>query len=655
MSYGGGPSAGPDGSSTRDVAELERALEEMEQRFSALAEASVDGVVISVDGVVLEVNRAGAAMLGLQTGDVVASSIATYFDEADLEIVAKNIASGREEPYQVTLRRPDGLRIPVEIRAKNVQYRGRRARATLVRDITERRRTFAALGRWEHLFRHAHFGIASFRDEMRFELINPAFASMHGYAMEELLGEPIWRVVPQTSEAQVRADLELAASGGRRIFEAVHVRKDGSEFPVLIDLSVVPQEEPGLRYYAVHVRDQSAKKEAEKHRAMLEERVRHAQTTESLAILAGGIAHDFNNLLVGILGNADVLVSELPVGSRVRTGAENLRTAARRAAELTQQMLAYSGKGRFVLASLDLNGLVEEMPELLNLTLGRQVPIRLELLPDLPEAPGDLAQVRQVLLNLLLNAVDAIVDESGEIAVRTGVSTSAPEGFVICLPGPEAPSSSFVFVEVSDTGIGMDEGTMRRMFEPFFTTKFAGRGLGLAVVLGVVKAHHGSILVRSAPDGGTTIRVMLPTGSIDVERAPVSSTPPSAKWRGTGRVLVVDDEVAVRHVASAILTRAGFEVVVAQNGFQALEFFDAEPDAFRLVLLDMTMPELGGAEVFHALRARRPNLPVLLSSGYDESQAVTELGSAFPVHFIQKPYEVAALLSRVRSLLEPAS
>lgn len=653
MSYGGEPPGGA-GSQTRVHApEGASVLDELRARFEALAEACLDGVIIVVEGEVVEVNRAGAEMLGLRPGDMIARRIREYFDEEHFKIVAANISAGLEEPYEVYVRRPDGTRLPVEIRGKNVTYLGRSARATLVRDITERRRAEARLGRWEHLFRNAHFGVATFGSDLRFDLVNAAFSRMHDEGSEGLIGQSIWRVVSGGSRPRVEAELARVPVEGRRVFECTHQRKDGAEFPVLVDVSAVRQEEtPGL-YYAAHVRDLSSEKQAERARALLEERVRHGEKLESLGILAGGIAHDFNNLLVGILGSADVLLADLPEDSPARADAEQLRNAARRASELTQQMLAYSGKSRFVLSAVQLNELVRELEPLLTLPRGR--PLALELSDDLPPVRADATQLRQVLMNLITNASDALPRQGGRISVRTGVHGESPNGYIFIFPTGELLVGDYLFVEVTDNGAGMTPETVARMFEPFFTTKFAGRGLGLAAALGIVRAHRGAILVRSIPGEGTSVRVLLPAGATEDLPAPRPAEEPSpTPWRASGRALVVDDEVAVRHVAQAILSRAGFEVALAEDGARALELLEQEPEAFRLVLLDMTMPGMTGAEVYRAIRARWPELAILLSSGYDESEAVAEIGADTPVHFIQKPYEVATLLSRVRTVLDSA-
>lgn len=651
MRHEGEPPGGAASPTSLEPHDLARALQELEKRFEALADASVDGVVISAGGQVLEVNRAGAEMLGLQPGDMVAHAIREYFDEPDLAVVAANIAAGREEPYEVHMRHPDGRRIPIELRAKNVQYMGGPARATVVRDISERRKAEAVLGRWEHLFRNTQFGIATLDEHMRFELLNAAFARTHGFSAAELRGAPMGIVLSEKSASVMEQQMLRTQEEGRRLFESRHQRKDGSEFPVLVDLSFVRQDRGQGPYYAMHIRDLSDEHAAQRARHALEERVRHSEKLESLGILAGGIAHDFNNLLVGILGNADLLMHELPPDSRSRTSAENLRVAARRAAGLTQQMLAYSGKTQLELVPLALNDLVKEMDSLLDKALSHRVPLQFDLSDAEPVVLGDGTQLRQVLMNLITNAADAAPEKSGRITVRTGLQRGTPEGFVAVHPDSGEPAPGpHVYMEVSDNGVGMPSETVGRMFEPFFTTKFAGRGLGLAAALGIVRSHRGAILVRSAVGEGTSVRVLLPAAS-ELPEAKTVLKSGSAAWKASGRALVVDDELAVRHVASAILSRAGFEVEVAVDGEQALELVDAATVPFRFVLLDMTMPRMSGAEVYRVIRARHPDIHVLLSSGYAERDAAAEVSEGAPIHFIQKPYEVAALLRSVRRLL----
>jgi nitrogen-specific signal transduction histidine kinase/CheY-like chemotaxis protein len=387
---------------------------------------------------------------------------------------------------------------------------------------------------------------------------------------------------------------------------------------------------------------------AEEERRHLEDQIRHAQKLESLGLMAGGIAHDFNNLLVGILGNASQALSKLEEKSPARADIQNLEKAADRAAELCKQLLAYSGRGRFEVQPLDLSELVQDLADLLEVAVSRKGLLRYELAPELPMVEADAAQLRQVLMNLVTNASEALAGAEGPITVSTRVMHLDQE-----LENPvvgSVPPGRHVCLEVADAGCGMDEDTLGKMFDPFFTTKFTGRGLGLAAVLGIVRGHYGAIDVHSEPGKGTTIRALLPCSESHRRTAP-RAAPSREVVRGSGTVLVVDDEEIVRDVAQQTLEQAGYRVLTAADGAEGVRTFVENKDEISLVLLDMTMPGLGGEESFRVLRGLRSGIRVLLSSGYDEQEVTSRFESPSPDGFIQKPYRPADLLARIRDVL----
>jgi two-component system cell cycle sensor histidine kinase/response regulator CckA len=318
-------------------------------------------------------------------------------------------------------------------------------------------------------------------------------------------------------------------------------------------------------------------------------------------------------------------------------------------------MLAYSGKGKFVVESLDLSKLVEEMAHLLRVSVSKKAILRFNLADHLPAIHADATQIRQVVMNLITNASDALGPRSGVVVVNTGV-TYADRAYLSATPThDELPAGYYVYVEVTDTGCGMDADTLTRIFDPFFTTKFSGRGLGLSAVLGIVRGHHGALKVDSAPGRGTTFRVLFPRSeapesSGEAATGEKSTTGPD--WRGTGTLLVVDDEEAVRIVAKMTLERFGFSVLTAGDGQEALECFRAHAGEITAVLLDMTMPKMSGEEVFQELRRIRPDIPIILSSGYDEEDAVSLFTGQKLAGFVQKPYRPMELLEKVRTVLQ---
>ena len=395
--------------------------------------------------------------------------------------------------------------------------------------------------------------------------------------------------------------------------------------------------------------DITARKQAELAAGAAAERVHERQRLESLGVLAGGIAHDFNNLLMGVLGNASLALAELPPSSLAAGVVRDIETAARRAAELTRQLLAYSGRGSFVLQRLDLSRLVEETGQLLSAVISKRASVHYQLEPGLPAIEADQTQVRQVAMNLLTNASDALNDLGGTIHVRTTHLELDAEAAARPVQGGELHPGPYVTLIVRDSGAGMDAETVARMFDPFFTTKFQGRGLGLAAVLGIVRAHHGAIRVHSTPGAGTTVSVYFP--AVGSEAPPVEVVPRTA-GTASGTILVVDDEPIVRSVTERILARAGYDVLLAGDGLEALALLDAHRPQVSLVLLDLTMPELGGEETFERLRARWPDLPVVFSSGYSVEGALGDLLDRGVVGYIQKPYSLDDLLLAVRTTLE---
>jgi signal transduction histidine kinase len=384
----------------------------------------------------------------------------------------------------------------------------------------------------------------------------------------------------------------------------------------------------------------------EEERQRLERRVQEAQRLESLGVLAGGVAHRFNNLLVGVLGNASLAKEMVPPGSPARAALEEIETSAQQAAELCGQMLFFSGRGRFVVGPLDLSAAVEQMKPLLELTAGEDAALHYELAAGLPPIEGDAAQIRQMILNLVTNAVEALTGPGGRITVTTGARRCGREDWAEAHRGEDLPEGMYVSLEVRDTGRGMDPQTLGKIFDPFFTTKFTGRGLGLAAVLGIVRGHRGAIQVASAPGQGTTFRVLLPA-------AAAAAAPPPGAGRGKAgdRVLVIDDDAMVRGVTAAALRAAGLDVLTASGGREAVEAARAQSGQVGLVLLDLVMPEAGGEETLHELRRLLPGTPVLLVSGCTEKEATARFAGQGLAGFVQKPWRVPDLIERVRRLL----
>ena len=473
--------------------------------------------------------------------------------------------------------------------------------------------------------------------QFRIRFVNAAALAVGDVRRETLVGSNVWAQYPDLEGSIFHQSYKaVLAEGSPRHFEEHCAASD-----TWVSVFAYPAEDGVVAV----LQDITSRRRAER----LEADLQQSQKLESLGVLAGGIAHDFNNLLVGILGNASLALLDLMADSPARRGVEEIEQAGQRAAELTRQLLAYAGKGRFVIESVDASAIVSEMAALLRTGVSNQASMQLDLPTQLPAVDVDTTQFRQVVMNLITNASDALAGDAGLISIRTGRLQLNAENLSSCVAGSNAAPGDFVFIEVRDTGVGMDAPTMARIFDPFFSTKFTGRGLGLAATLGIMRGHRGAIRVRSALGAGTSMTLHFPVSD---QRAPDNSTPRDTAWRGTGHVLVVDDEASVRAVTRALLQRRGFTVTDAIDGRAALDAVRAHPNDFSLVLLDLTMPGLGGKETFQALRELRPDLRVVLMSGYNEHEVPRLFVDRGLAGFLQKPFRSDELYATVARILE---
>ncbi len=381
-----------------------------------------------------------------------------------------------------------------------------------------------------------------------------------------------------------------------------------------------------------------------------EARLREAQKLESLGLLAGGVAHDFNNLLVGVIGNASLAQEMLPPEHEAGELLSGVLKAGEQAAHLTRQMLAYAGKGKFLVEALDISTLIPDMSILVRPSIPKKTALQFDLKQDLPPILADRGQVQQVFMNLALNAAEAIGSREGTITVRTGVENVNARYVQLHSEAEGLQPGKYVCLEVRDTGCGMDEATRARIFDPFFTTKFTGRGLGLAAVAGIVRGHKGAIAVTSAPGKGSCFTVLFPSAARDSEEPAVAAGKPMS--RGAGVVLVVDDEPIVLEMAKKALERQGYTVLAADGGQAAIELLRSRPgEDVSLVVLDQSMPNMNGEEVLPELRKLRPEVKVVMSSGYSESETMLLIKGQRVSGFIQKPYTAAGLAEKVKRCL----
>ncbi len=418
--------------------------------------------------------------------------------------------------------------------------------------------------------------------------------------------------------------------------DEVFWRRDGSAFPVEYWSHPIFDEQGETIGCVVTFLDISELRDAERQRSRIEKQVQHAQRLESLGILAGGIAHDFNNILSAILGNAALAQRKVindPIDAKQKL--EKIVQSCDRAAVLCRQMLAYSGKGKFIVRALNLSASVEEITHLLEVSLEKGVVLKYALEEELPAVEADEAQIQQLIMNLVTNANEAIGKKSGVISISTG-AMQADSNYLLDCYGDNPVPGRYAYVEVNDTGCGMDAATRDKIFDPFFTTKFTGRGLGMSAVLGIVRGHKGALKLYSEPKRGSSFKFMLPVSS-SVVMDQMMEPKAQDKWRGHGLVMVVDDEQAVREAAIMMLEDIGFITISAENGLQALELYRQRGPEIVGVLMDLTMPKMGGEECFRELRRINPDIKVVLTSGYNEQDAIQHFAGKRLAAFIQKP------------------
>jgi PAS domain S-box-containing protein len=622
-----------------------------------LFDESPMAIGFSRDGVMLDANPAYVRLFGYASGAElrgrsILEQIAPSHRARIVEMVAQR-ALGHPVPqhYQTRGLRKDGTEFPFDVTTTRVVVADGPLTIAFIADVSERDNAVEALRASEERFRTlsgAAFEGVFVHAEGKIVLANEAGAAMYGFEPAEMVGASVMELTAPESRALVVAHVRRGSSDP---YEGVARRKDGSTFFAEVrGRSLSHQGRPAR---VAIVRDITERRRAEDEQRALAERVRQAQKLESLAVLAGGVAHDFNNILT-VMTNAVALAKrEGGLGPTSAGYLDTIELAAQRAAELCRQMLAYAGKAAFAREAVDLSALVADMSGMLEVSIAKRASLVRELAPGLPTVVGDATQIRQVVMNLVLNAAEAMGGPDGTIVVSTGAGTYGAEAFARSAAGGGDPKpGTYVYLDVRDDGVGMDGPTVAQMFDPFFTTKFVGRGLGMAAVLGIVRGHAGAIDVESRPGVGTRIRVLLPASAADV---PKKSSRPAGDLRGQGVVLLVDDERIVRISTQRLLEKFGFEVLVAHDGVEAIEVFRAQSGRIGAVLLDFTMPRMDGIETLKELRRIAPEIPVVLTSGYGarrlgDSQNVPQSG-ALPDAVLAKPYAAEELLATLQQVM----
>jgi PAS domain S-box-containing protein len=617
---------------------------------------------LTVDGDRIYVNDETCRLTGYERTELVGAKIWNTFtgiNAARYQQLWSLVKQRGTHLFETSLATRTGVNVPVEVGLSHIDFGGREIVFAIARDITARKAAEQALRDSEERLRLTQHAldlaqdIVSIMDADGNRLyVNETFCRFTGRSREEIFTTKVWETNPPLNEARYRALWDDVRRRGNSSFELEMLSFSGERLPIEVNASFLTFD--GREAVCTISRDLGPRRAAESEKKRMEEQLRETQKLESLGVLAGGIAHDFNNLLTGILGHASLARDRLPDGHDLHESLAQIEQSSTRAAELCQQMLAYAGKGRFIVGAVNLSKLVGETAKLLDLSIEHRAALQLGLAEDLPPVLADATQMRQIVMNLVLNAAEAVTPDSGRIGVTTGRMQVDATFLANARVAGGLRQGEAVYLEVTDNGCGMDPATLERIFDPFFTTKFTGRGLGLAAVQGIVRSHDGALQVRSAPGKGTTFRLVLAP-----YKGPKTSTlPPFAPSResrppvASGRILVVDDEDSVRSVTRQVLERTGFTVEIAEDGERALERLKKGAPDFSLILLDFTMPRLDGSQTLREILQIQPNARVMMMSGFSETEARQRLGDLPIVGFIQKPFDFPTLRARIEQIFQ---
>ena len=643
----------------RDVTariEAETKLLESEDRFRQLNEFSFSGIFIHQEGIVRECNAELCRMTGYDRDEIIGrDGIRLCVPEFRNQVI-KKIQADDEQAYEIAILRKNGDRLPVEIHARNVVYHGSRARVVELRDISAYRKTEDALKksrlRYRQLYNEAHKAEELYQSllnssadaimlldiESKVQFVNPAFTKIFGWTLPEM-GAARIRYVPRPLKQSFADLLEKILDMDHPIhgFETQRYTKDGRLLDVSISASRYLDHAGDVTGILLILRDISDMKRYHYHMAQ-------AQKMESLGTLAGGIAHDFNNLLMGIQGRLSLLLLNKDDQYPEHKHLKEIEDYILRAADLTRQMLGIARSGKYEVTPTDMNELIRNQNRLFGRTR-KEIIIHESFAEDLFTAEVDQRQIDQVLLNIYVNASHAM-PQGGDLYVRTVNEVLSAE-----MTGPyNVEPGKYIKISITDTGIGMDKATAKRVFEPFFSTKERGRGtgLGLASAYGIIKNHDGFITVYSEKGNGTTLNLYLPASVMEAEKKQLIN---DEIQEGSGTVLLVDDEEIILSVAEEMIQTLGYNVLTAANGQAAIATYEAEKDTIGLVVLDLIMPGMGGGDVFDRLKAIDPDVKVLLSSGYSidgQAAAIMKRGCR---GFIQKPFSIQELSQKIGQIM----
>ena len=648
--------------SQRDVTEkrkAEAAARESEETLRVIFESAADSIFIKgTDLKYIRVNRAMEELFGLPREKLLGKTDIEVFDKTagtEIREIDKRVLAGEVIKYDSARSIGgkkfvfDSIKVPLkDSEGKIIGLCG------YARDITDRKIMEEALRESEEKFRlvfeNLGEGVTRVSLDETVELCNRAAEMIFGIEKGNLRGRNIKDFVSDKDLKTIRSQTKRRKLGYRSSYEIELIQPGGEIRNLNVSSSPCYDSENNVIGTYSIFRDITEQRRAERDRKEFDLHLQQTQKLESLAVLAGGVAHDYNNLLQGIVGNAGLALMDLPHYSPVREYIEGIRKSADHAAALTSQMLAFAGRGVFEIKQADVSALVNQMDHLLRAVVSKKNILSFDLQEKIPLIDADITQIRQIVMNLVTNASEAIGENEGVIKISTGCRLCDHDFLRSIRSDTELPEGEYIYLQVSDTGPGMDADTVRRVFDPFFSTKFTGRGLGMAVVYGIMKRHNGAVNVEAKIGSGTRFTFYFPrsTGSAEISQ---NDSVEKVTGKFSGTALLVDDEEIVRSTSKKILERIGFKVLSAIDGKMGVEIFRENADTIDLVILDYKMPQMNGEEAFQAIKEIRKDVKVILSSGYNEQDAMNNFGEMGIAGFIQKPYGYKTLFETIGRLL----
>lgn len=623
-----------------------RKLLEKEHQYYALFEGSNDGIVVhDLEGKILEINGSACRLLGYEREEMIDGHWKAFVPEEyateQFRFFSKAISKEKLIPLETMMVRKNGANFQSELSSRRVRFRGEEAIQTFIRDISIRKSLIDSLRdskkKYQALVESSLLGVFIIQDGS-IQFVNQMFESMTGYKRDELYQRNFYDLIVPEERGMVKLR-ETQREAGEDIPEQYEVqfmkKGQGKWWGEMRARNVVLE---GKSVILGNVIDITQRKQ-------LEIRLLETQKMESIGTLAGGIAHDFNNLLGGILGYASLILSEMPKDHEYHDDVYTIAETAKRAADLTNRLLAFARGGKYRVTVIQPNRIIQDIIGILSHSFKRNIAIETNLSQKIWSFKGDSQQIHQALMNVCLNAGEAMLN-GGRLTIKTN-NISIDDDIEAMKLG--LSPGEYVCITFKDTGVGMDENTKARIFEPFFTTKPSreGGGLGLAVVYGTVKNHQGSITVESNLGHGTEVRIFFPRIEQETTKTKPQIDDEERKYK---TVLLVDDESVIRQVAERMLEKGGYRVILANNGKEAIDLYKNNAARIDVIVLDLIMPEMGGKETYRRLKEIEPDIKVIFTSGYGpyEELGIQQLKEGY---FLQKPFQTELLLQTVREVI----